>query len=249
MLKGKRVLITGASRGIGFETARAFAAAGARVAICSRSQDNIRAALEQLAAEFPGADLFATTCDMADPEQVNALVDAATQHFGGLDTLVNNAAFATMGAPGELAASDWQAMLDANLTGAFAATQRALPHLLANDGETRGVIIDVGSISAHKFVRGNVGYAASKAALETMSSYLFGEYRKQGICVTHLSIGSVNTTFSLRNPDTIGWKIRPEEVAQTIASVADLAYRMPNACVTSLTLQTKRPLETTADKE
>lgn len=190
---GRRVLITGASRGIGAAAARGFAAAGARVGLAARST----AALEALAQET-GAE--ALPCDVADPEPVAAAVQAMEDRFGGLDILINNAGVIEPIAPlAEIDPADWGRLIATNLNGVFFGMRAALPGMIRRGG---GTIITVGSGAAQRPLEGWSAYCSAKAGALMLSRVADVENRGKGIRVMSLSPGTVATDMQLRIRDS-----------------------------------------------
>lgn len=125
-LTGQTALITGASRGIGAETARAFAAAGATLCLIARSADELKA----VAAEL-GTQTLVKTCDISDYTSVSAAVDATIKTFGQLDIVINNAgAIEPISHLSSVDPDGWDKVIDVNLKGVFYAMRAALPHML-----------------------------------------------------------------------------------------------------------------------
>ncbi|MCU0907202.1 MAG: SDR family oxidoreductase [Rhodobacteraceae bacterium] len=185
-LKGRAVLITGASRGIGEAAARAFAAAGARVALASRD----RARMSALARDM-GPGTLVLPCDVADAKQVADAVAATIRAFGRLDVLVNNAGLVDPIAP--LADADpaaWAQTIAVNLTGVFHGMHAALPAMLRQGG---GTILTVSSGAAHNPVEGWSAYCASKAGAAMLTRMAHHEYGLRGIRAIGLSPGTVAT--------------------------------------------------------
>jgi len=185
-LTGKVVMITGASRGIGAAAARAFAAAGANVALLARSGGEIG----EIAADI-GAQALALPCDVADFDAVSAAVAATVARFGRLDVLVGNAGVVLPVA--HMAAADpaaWGAAIDINLKGVFWGMRAALPVMLEQGG---GTIITVSSGAAHSPVEAWSHYCSSKAGAHMLTRMADLEYRGRGIRVLGLSPGTVAT--------------------------------------------------------
>jgi NAD(P)-dependent dehydrogenase (short-subunit alcohol dehydrogenase family) len=185
-LTGKTVLITGASRGIGAASARAFASAGANVALVSRGGD----AIAELAGEI-GERALAIPCDVAVYWQVQSAVEACVATFGGLDVLVNNAGVIEPIA--HLAASDpegWGHAVDINLKGVYHGMRAALPVMLRQGG---GTILTVSSGAAHGPVEAWSHYCASKAGAAMLTRCVDTENRAAGIRAIGLSPGTVAT--------------------------------------------------------
>ena len=184
-LAGRVAIVTGASRGIGFAVAQALVAGGARVGMLARSEAPLRAAAARL-----GAAALAVPADVADPDSVRRAFASVARELGGLDVLVNNAAVAW---PRTLeAASDAEltAMIGINLMGPLHCMRAAIPLMRARGG---GEIVNVSSESVrHPFPLLGV-YAATKAALETLSYAVKRELNVEGIRVTLLRSGAVAT--------------------------------------------------------
>lgn len=183
-LAGRRLLITGASSGIGRATAIAARDAGARVALLARS----RAALESLAADLDGV---ATPADVVDVEATRRAVADAAEGLGGLDGVVNAAGGARPGPIATTSPSDWQLMLDVNVRGLLHVTQAALPHLVAAGG---GDVVNISSMSGRRVGSSTMAvYAASKAAVHALSEGLRREVADDGIRVSVIAPGFVRT--------------------------------------------------------
>lgn len=190
-MQGKVVAITGASRGIGAAAARAFAAAGAKVALLARSQREIDA----LAAEI-GAEALAMRCDVADWSSVEQAVATVVQRFGGLDVLVNNAG--TIDPIARLSDVDptaWGRAIDVNLKGVFHGTRAAIPVMRAQGG---GTIINVSSGAARNALEGWSSYCAGKAGALMLTQAAHLEEGPHGIRVLGLSPGTVATEMQVK---------------------------------------------------
>lgn len=182
-LDDKVVLVTGASRGIGLATARAFAAEGARVIAGARTAGG----LEALAAEY---DVIPISTDLATSEGVARLVRAAAP-YGRIDVLVNNVGAITPRLSGVAAVTDedWSETLDVNFLSAVRATREALPELIA----AKGAVINIGSVNSVLPDPGIVDYAVSKAALASYAKALSKELAPHGVRVNTISPGPVET--------------------------------------------------------
>ncbi len=185
-MTGKTVLITGASRGIGADAARAFAAAGANVALAARS----RADLDALAAEI-GARALPLACDVSRFTQVEAAVAETVARFGGLDVLINNAGvIAPIAHMGRADPEGWGRAIDINLKGVFHGMRAALEVMKPAGG---GTILTVSSGAAHNPVEAWSHYCASKAGAAMLTRCLDLEERANGIRAMGLSPGTVAT--------------------------------------------------------
>lgn len=185
-IKGKTVMITGASRGIGAEAVRLFAAAGANVAAVARSA----AGLEAL-AENCGGRVMAIALDVADYGAMEAAVQQCVRQFGGLDVLINNAG--VIEPISHLSAADpagWGQVIDINLKGVFNGMRAAVPAMKATGG---GTVLTVSSGAAHGPVEAWSAYCASKAGAAMLTACLDKEERSHGIRAMGLSPGTVAT--------------------------------------------------------
>lgn len=191
---GRRVLVTGGSRGIGAAVARAFAAVGDVVAVhCGRDVDAARA----VAVGLPGRGHVVVRADLADADAVARAVAEAADGLGGLDVLVNNAGIFTAHPPLRSSYEEWQAAwsttLGVNLVGAANATFCAVPHLVAAGG---GAVVNVGSRGAFRGEPECPAYGASKAGLHAMGQSLALALAPQGISVASVAPGFVETEMA-----------------------------------------------------
>jgi uncharacterized protein len=182
-LGGKRVLITGASRGIGESLAYAFAEAGATVALVARTQDSIRA----LAAELGGT---AHPADLSDPKQVDALISHVEDEAGPVAVLVNNAGVASPAAFTDSPDDDLRRVTEVNYLAAAELCRQAIPRMLRRGG---GHIVNVSSNAGCVVVPGLVAYSASKAALTHFTAGLRADLRGLPIGTTLVELGPVPT--------------------------------------------------------
>ena len=222
-LTGKTALVTGGGSGIGLAVAQAFLAAGARVAITGRDEAKLRRAAESLGG---GARLSYHAADVADPEQVTALVRQVTERGGGIDILVNNAGLNIKERTlRELTPETWQLLLRANLDGAFYCTHAVLPRMLERRD---GVIINICSVAGKRAsALGGAAYSASKFGMSALGLCLAAEERDSGIRVSNLYPGEVNTPILEVRPQPVSEEqrqriLQPEDVAAAVLFVAML---------------------------
>lgn len=184
--KGQTVIITGASRGIGAETARVFAHAGANVGLLARSVDD----LDALAAEI-GPNALALACDVSDYASVETAVQKTVARFGGVDVLINNAGvLKPIAALTEADPDEWGRVIDINVKGVFNGMRAVVPLMKQAGG---GTILTVSSGAAHNAIEGWSAYCTSKAGAAMLTSMLDLEERANGIRAIGLSPGTVAT--------------------------------------------------------
>ncbi len=227
-MSGRAVLITGASRGIGRAIATEFAAAGDRVAVHHRASAGLAA---DLVANLPGSGHAVIQADLADPEAVRAMVDAAADLLGGLDVLVNNAGVFTPHPITEVSYQDWQdqwrATLGINLVGAANVTWCAVQHMKGRGGR----IINVSSRGAFRGEPNSPAYGASKAGLNALSQSLARALAPHGIAVSAVAPGFVATDMTnehlkpprgdeIRAQSPFGRVAEPEEIAAAVLYLA-----------------------------
>lgn len=212
-LSGRRVLVTGASSGIGAAVARAVAAAGGRPALLARRREP----LEELAADL---DAVAVPADVTDLAEVRSAVERAAEDLGGLDAVVNAAGLAR---PGLVATADpaaWRAMLEVNVLGLLQVTQAAVGHLRAAG---RGDVVNLSSMSGRRVASAQMGvYAGTKAAVHQLSEGLRLELAPDRIRVTVVAPGLVDTPIfeGLEDDTSIRLRTRAREVGLTAEHVA-----------------------------
>jgi NADP-dependent 3-hydroxy acid dehydrogenase YdfG len=232
----QRVLITGASRGIGKATALAFAKAGVSSVLLGRSIDQLQSTAEAVRAS--GSEAIAIQLDLSQVDRVKPRLTQILEEVGTIDLLVNNAGMGYTGSLVETSLADWQRIIDLNLTSPFQCIQAILPGMRS---QQRGTIINVISIAGRQSFPDWGAYCASKFGLMGMTKTLAQEERPHGIRVVALCPGAVNTP--LWDTDTVqadfdrSQMLTPEDVADAIVHAAllpqnvvlDELVLMPNA--------------------
>ncbi|MFC7251795.1 SDR family NAD(P)-dependent oxidoreductase [Halomicroarcula sp. GCM10025324] len=183
---GETVIVTGAGRGIGREIAYHFADAGADVVAAARTESEIEETVAGI--EERGSTGLAVPTDLREPAEIVALVDAATDHFGTLDVLVNNAAVHVAGDPLSRSVEDIDAMLGVNLRGVFLLSQAFANAVIDGDG-SGGSIVNISSIVGHLSVPAMPVYCGTKAGVYGLTRGLAGELAHHGINVNAVSPG------------------------------------------------------------
>ncbi len=163
-VQGKVVLLTGASAGIGRAAARAFAQAGAKLALVARSADLLWFLADDLRQS--GSEAIAIRADLRDPAQVKSAVEEAVRYFGSIDILINNAGQAAAGTIADLDPDHFRQIIDLNIFGPLTAMQAAIPVMREHGG---GLIINVSSMVTKMRIPGLAAYSATKSALNMLS--------------------------------------------------------------------------------
>lgn len=228
----RRVLITGASSGIGEATARAFAQAGFDVILVARSEPNLSALAAELCAL--GIDAREFSIDLTDLAQLKANLRRVVETVGPVDVLINSAGMGYTGSLGDMPLADWQQVLDLNVTSVFLGVQAVLPDMRKRG---QGMIINIASIAAQQAFPDWGAYGVSKAALVALSNAITAEEAVNGIRVVTLSPGAVNTplwdTATVQANFDRSAMLDPKTVAETILHIALLP---PEAVISHLTM-------------
>ncbi|MGH7529607.1 MAG: 3-oxoacyl-[acyl-carrier-protein] reductase [Gemmatimonadales bacterium] len=185
-LSGKVALVTGGTRGIGLEICRAFAAAGAAVALCARDAAKAQAVAGELGGRGYG-------CDVGLADQVEAFVAAVERDCGQIDILVNNAGFTRDNLLFRLSEADWDAVLDTNLKGAFLMTKHAARGMIKRRW---GRVINITSVVGLNGNKGQSNYAASKAGMIGFTKSVARELASRNVLVNAVAPGYVETELT-----------------------------------------------------
>ena len=212
------VLVTGGSAGIGKETARQLIVRGARVAICGRREDKLKAAAEEIGA----APIVA---DVSQENDVQQLVKTAIQELGGYNAVINNAGYGHFAPLVELTTEDFNRQIATNLIGAMLVARESARHFVK---ENYGNIVNIASTAAVKGFAGGTAYAATKFALRGMTECWRTELRKHNVRVMLVNPSEVQTEFFAvaglgQKPSER--KLRAQEIAHTIVSLLEMDDR------------------------
>ncbi|HET8965204.1 MAG TPA: 3-oxoacyl-[acyl-carrier-protein] reductase [Candidatus Acidoferrum sp.] len=217
-LKDKVAVVTGASQGIGRDTALALAEAGAKVVVAARNEEKLAALVNDIAAG--GGEAFAVKMDVADAEQVKAGFKQMVEKFGRVDILVNNAAVTRDGLAMRMKKEDWDAVLQTNLTGAHLCIQQVLPAMMK---ARAGRIINISSVVAQSGNAGQANYVAAKAGLIGLTKAIAIEIASRGITVNAVAPGFIETPMTDVLPDKVKEELKTRIPLGRMGSPKDVA--------------------------
>jgi len=197
-IKGKVVVITGASSGLGEATARLLSAEGATVVLGARRVERLKLLADELTAN--GGKALAVATDVTHHDQVKKLVDSAVQKYGRVDVMINNAGLMPHSPLERLKVDDWDRAIDVNIKGVLYGIAAALPYMKQ---QKAGHIINVSSVAGHKVTPNGAVYCATKHAVRVISEGLRTEVKPYNIRTTIISPGAVATELpdSVTEPD------------------------------------------------
>ena len=193
-IKGKVIVITGASSGLGEAAARLLSSEGAIVVLGARRTDRINTLANELTKS--GGKALAITTDVTRYDQVRKLVDTAVKTYGRIDVMINNAGLMPHSPLERTKVDEWNQMIDVNIKGVLHGIAAALPHMIR---QKSGHIINVSSVAGHKVTRDGAVYSATKHAVRALSEGLRQEVKPYNIRTTIISPGAVETEL----PNTI----------------------------------------------
>lgn len=200
---GQNVVVTGGSRGIGRAIAEGFAARGANVLICSRTQESVEAALKEMQEAGLKADGIA--CDVSDEQQILTTVQTAISRLGHIDTLVNVAGVNRRKRAETVTADDYDFILDTNLRGAFLMSREVGKHMIERKS---GAQINIESLNTWMPLKGVLPYAMSKFGMQGMTRGLALEWGQHGVRVNSLAPGFILTDLTRKlwsDPEMQAW--------------------------------------------
>ena len=230
-LTGKTAVVTGGTRGIGYAIAEALVSAGANVAITGRIEAEIENAISRLDHIGPGT-ISGYACDVRDYNKVKLLFAG----FGVVDILINNAGIGIFAPVESMSPEDFRAVLETNVFGVFYCCHEAIPLMKKRGG---GYIINISSLAGANPHAEMAAYNASKFGLNGFSEALMQEVRHDGIKVSYIMPGSVNTEFGGDEPsDEKSWQLQPGDIAQV---VMDLLAHPARALPSRIEIRPSRP--------
>jgi 3-oxoacyl-[acyl-carrier protein] reductase len=211
-LEGKTALVTGASRGIGFATARALGRLGAKIGICARDPQKLEDAANKLRGE--GVEVAAAAADVTSARDIAALVRKTGQSLGAIEILVNNAGIGYFGPTHEAEEKNWDSVLDTNLKSVFLLSKAVAPGMIERRS---GHIINISSLAGKNAFKNGGIYCASKWGLMGLTECMAEDLREYGIRVSAICPGSVATEFgspaSKKDPCKM---LQPDDIAHVV---------------------------------
>jgi 3-oxoacyl-[acyl-carrier protein] reductase len=217
-LKDKVALLTGASQGIGRETALALAEAGAKVVAAARNEEKLAALVNEIVSG--GGEALAIRMDVADSDQIKSGFKQALEKFGRLDILVNNAAITRDGLALRMKQEDWDAVIRTNLTGAHLCIQQALSTMMR---ARAGRIINIASVVAQMGNAGQANYVAAKAGLVGLTKAIAIEIASRNITVNAVAPGFIATPMTDVLPDKVKDELKTRIPLGRMGSARDVA--------------------------
>jgi 3-oxoacyl-[acyl-carrier protein] reductase len=234
-LNGKVAIVTGSTKGIGRAIAEALVGEGVNVCVSARHAEEVERAVGELNGAGEG-EVTGAVCNVRDYDEVKALFEHTVAEFGGVDVLVNNAGIGLFGRVEEMSPEDFRAVLETNVFGVFYCCREAIPLMKKRGG---GYIINLSSLAGTNAHPQMTAYNASKFGLNGFSEALMQEVRHDGIKVSYIMPGSVNTYFGGDEPDeSQSWQLQPADIARV---VLDLLHADERSLVSRVEIRPSRP--------
>jgi 3-oxoacyl-[acyl-carrier protein] reductase len=234
-LNGKVAIVTGGTKGIGRGIAEALVREGSNVSVSARSRNEIDETVRELRALGRGS-VTGVVCDVRDHNQVKSLFELTIVELGGVDILVNNAGIGIFATVEEMSPADFRAVLETNVFGVFYCCHEAIPLMKQRGG---GYIINISSLAGANAHPRLAAYNASKFGLNGFSEAMMQEVRHDGIKVSYIMPGSVNTEFGGDSPsDQNSWQLQPADIARV---VIDLLHHDERALPSRIEIRPSKP--------
>lgn len=219
LFSGKTVLITGASRGIGFAIAEAFAKEGAHLALCATKEDSLKKAAEQLSSVASGK-IYTQAVNISDAAQCDSFVANALKELGSVDILVNNAGITKDTLVVRMSEQDFDDVININLKGTFLMSKAALKVMFK---KRSGNIVNIASVVGQMGNAGQANYVASKAGIIGLTKTLAKEFGSRGVRVNAVAPGFVQTAMTDSLPEEVKNKALEAIPLKRFASAQDIA--------------------------
>lgn len=222
-LNGKKAIVTGGGRGLGKSVALALAAQGVQVGITGRNEGNLQATIKEL--KQSGVEAAYAVCDVTNSENVERSIQELVESLGGVDILINNAGIGQFGKVMETSPDDFKQVFDTNFFGVYHTARAVYPYLKESG---KGDIVNVASTAGLKGGAGMSAYAASKAAVISLSQSMMAEWRKDDIRVITLTPSTIATDMSIEggltdgNPENV---LQPEDFAEWVIDILKMNRR------------------------
>ena len=241
-IAGRTAIVTGAASGMGRATAHLFADENAKVVVADLGADRVQTVVAEIEAVHGAGGVLGVVCDVADPEQLRALVDATIERFGGIDIVVNNAGVAmpnSLFEVDDMFESQWATTLDVNLTAHARLVRYALPSLIESDSAR---VINIASTEAIVTTAGAAAYSATKAGVVGLTKSMAVELGRHGVTANCICPGPILTgmteaipeeqkaTYARRRVPLRRYGV-PEEVAQMTLNLCLPASSFVNGAI------------------
>ena len=223
ILKGKNAIITGGGRGLGKAVALALANEGGNVAITGRNEENLKITVDEI--KKTGVNSFYAVFSVDNEIHVKAGIESLVQQMGGVDILINNAGIGDFGSIENMSSETWEQVIKTNLFGVYYAAKAVYPFMKENG---IGDIVNVASTAGLKGGPNMSAYAASKAAVISLSQSMMAEWRKENIRVITLTPSTIASDMSIQggltdgNPDKV---LQPEDFAEWVRDILKMNRR------------------------
>lgn len=227
-IKGKRIIVTGGTTGIGKAIADLLVSLGGRVLIFGRDEEAFRKSFEDIKQQFPDCELYGTPADVTKKEDIDTILKIADEQLGGIDILINNAGLASDGVT-KGTFEDWKYVIDTNIMGYLGFCKEAVSRM---SDQKSGHIINIGSMSAESRSPESTIYVATKSAIRGFSTSLRKEVNPLGIKVSLIEPGAVSSDMQPGTHEEHQKKIDKMEMleADDIAMSVLFCLSQPKRC-------------------